>query len=320
MRFASLSSFLGLALVAACGGSSSSTTPDAPPATADANTTINDGFTTPTAVTHAWVKESGAFVDKGDPDWSCLGTASTDTALAADVTLTGQITDFQNSANGVPNATISFFHDVDYAHPIGMRTADATGHYTGLVIPAGSKRIGYKISASAYKDTFLLNQLYASTSTSQNISAISESLSTALPAFVGFDRMPGTGVLAGAMRDCKKQEVANAIATVSSVSMMHTHLTNGTAVARTFYFNAAAGLPVKPNVSAHTGYATDKDGLFAVFDLPPQTATAYVQVWGFRTPAELAMGASGLTLLAELPSPVISETVITGSIEPLRTN
>lgn len=320
MRFAFLTPALGLALVAACGGGSSSGTPDAPPAVADANTSINEGFTTPTAVTHAWVKEGSAFIDKGDADWSCLNTPTEDTALAAAVTLSGKITDFQNMANGVPNPTISFFAGIDYTNPIGSVTGAADGTYTGLVIPTGSKRIGYKITAADYKDTFLLNQIYASTSTAQNISAISESLSTALPAFVGFDRTPGTGVLAGSMRDCADQEVSNAIATVSSVSMMHNHLTNGTTVARTFYFSAAAGLPVKPNMSAHTGYATDKDGLFAVFDLPPQSGTAYVQVWGFRTPAELAQGEAGLTLLAELAAPVISETVITGSIEPLRTN
>ncbi|MCE9571896.1 MAG: hypothetical protein K8W52_01950 [Deltaproteobacteria bacterium] len=321
MRFASLSSALGLALIAACGGSSSST-PDAPPAAADANPNgpVNEGFTTPTAVTHAWVKENGAFVDKGDADWGCLNTPTADVALAAPVSLTGKITDFQDMSKGVANAKISFFAGIDYATPIASVTAAADGTYTGVTIPAGSKRIGYKITATAYKDTFLLNQYYTAASTTQNISAISEGLATALPAFVGFDRMPGTGVLAGAMRDCKGQEVANAIATVSSVSLMHKHLTNGTAVARTFYFSAAAGLPVKPNMSAHTGYATDKDGLFAVFDLPPQTATAFVQVWGFRTSAELAQGEAGLTLLAELPAPVISETVITGSIEPLRTN
>lgn len=317
MRFVRLSAALALAL-AACGGGGSSSTPDAPPATPDANTTTNEGFTLPQGATHAWARENSQWVDKGAPDWTCLGTPSDDVALAGSVALTGQITDFQNMNTGVPNPKIEFFHDIDYKTPLGTVNGDATGHYTDLVIPAGYKRIGYKITAADYKDTFLLNQYYTAASTTQNISAISISLANALPAFVGFERMPDTGVLAGAMRDCKGQEVQNAIATVSSVSGMHTHLTDGTAVAHTFYFDAGAGLPIKPKPSTHAGYATDKDGLFAVFDLPPQTGTAYIQVWGFKDDTDLAKGESGLTLLAELPSPVIAESVITGSIEPLR--
>ncbi len=61
--------------------------------------------------------------------------------------------------------------------------------------------------------------------------------------------------------------------------------------------NFSAGstsLPVR-----HTQAATmNKDGLFIVLDVVP-VAPAYVQVWGFRTAAELASGT--LTLLAEAP-------------------
>ena len=42
----------------------------------------------------------------------------------------------------------------------------------------------------------------------------------------------------------------------------------------------------------------NKDGLFVVLEVVP-VAPAYVQVWGFRTAAELAGGT--LTLLAEAP-------------------
>jgi hypothetical protein len=49
----------------------------------------------------------------------------------------------------------------------------------------------------------------------------------------------------------------------------------------------------------------------------PVAPTAYVQVWGFPTDADLASGE--LKLIAELQAPVIADTVITGSYEPLRT-
>jgi hypothetical protein len=60
---------------------------------------------------------------------------------------------------------------------------------------------------------------------------------------------------------------------------------------------------------------TNSDGLFIVIELPP-TTTAYMQVWGFVDDADLADGEP--TLLAELPSPVAADTIITASIEALR--
>ncbi len=69
----------------------------------------------------------------------------------------------------------------------------------------------------------------------------------------------------------------------------------------------------------HTQSPTmNKDGLFVVLNLPPQTAPAFIQIWGFPTAADLAMGAAGLKLLGELASPVEANAVITGSFEPKR--
>ena len=304
---------LALAAVPACGGGSSSSNPDAAPPDAMGG---NTGFVAPSDVTKANTNASGTWTEIGDADWSCLGTATDDSPLLADLTLDGQINDFQNMSNGVPNPTVVAFAGTDYMNPFasGTVTGDGSGNYTGLVVPSGTVRVGYKITAASYMDTFLLNQYYdpSSTTGTQDISAISQGLASALPAFVGFERTPGTGVLAGAMRDCAGNEVSNAIATVSSVSAMHTDLDG----AVTYYFSAAAGLPV--NHKQRT--STDQDGLFAVFELPAQTGNAYIQVWGFTSSADVANGLDGLTLLAELPSPVLSDTVITGSIEPLRTN
>ena len=53
-----------------------------------------------------------------------------------------------------------------------------------------------------------------------------------------------------------------------------------------------------------------------VFDVTPQPALAYVQLWGFRTPAELA--ADTLTLLAEVPTPVEAGALTTGVFEARR--
>lgn len=54
----------------------------------------------------------------------------------------------------------------------------------------------------------------------------------------------------------------------------------------------------------------NKDGLFVVIDVVPM-APAYVQVWGFRTAAELASGT--LTLLAEVP--VVAEANVASLVD-----
>ena len=303
---------------AACGGSNNSG-PDAPPPL------TNIGFTPPTMATHANSETNNVWTDLGLADWTCLGTPSADAPLAADMTLTGQVVDFMNMQNGVPNTMIDAFDNINYTAPFKSFTTDGTGKFT-LTVPAGKVRVGFKLHADQYMDTFLLNQYWMPSSTANTISIgdISSGLASALPAFIDFERQTGTGVLAGAMRDCQHHEVSNAIATVSSVSMMPTHL-QGTVnvggvqtpiIASTFYFNTSTGLPAKHK----DRQATDQDGLFTIFNLPPISGTAYIQVWGFKTDADVAKGAAGLTLLAELPSPVIADNVITGSIEPYRTH
>jgi hypothetical protein len=301
---------LGLA-VPACGGSSSS-------ADAGPDAFLNGGFQLPSASTKANMEVTGTWTELGPAEWSCLGTASTDTARTVALNLMGQAQDFQNmdSSHGIANTTVTVFDDIDYMNPFQTVTSDNMGKFT-VTIPTGKKRVGFKLhggtlGTAAYMDTFLLNQYWdaAATDATINIGYISEGLATALPAFTGLERTPGTGVLAGAFRDCAGHEVSNAIATVSSTSGTATELPG----ADTYYISASAGLPVNHKQLVKT----DKNGVFAVFQLPEQSGTAYIQVWGFKDDAALAQGQAGLTLLAELPSPVLSDNVITGSIEPLR--
>jgi len=178
-------------------------------------------------------------------------------------------------------------------------------------LPSGQTRYGFKIEATGYVRTYLLNQYFnpANSTQTRDIDAVSESTATALPAFIGVNRDPAKGVLAGAFRDCNGDEVSNAVATVSSTPGTVTHLPG----AQTFYFSAgSSSLPVRHNVSP----TMNKDGLFVILDLEPQTAPAYVQIWGFRTQAELQAGT--LALLSELASPIEANAIITGSFEPVR--
>ena len=312
MRRLAALGFAPLFAVAACSDDGGSTTIDAP-------VLENPGFPVPTAVTKANSDSTGAWVELGDADWSCLNTPSDDQPSTQAIALTGKIRDFQTSSTSIGNATVTAFAGFDTTGNLVQATssnvAQTRGDYTMNVpmLPTGQTRIGFKIEASGWLKTYLLNQYLNPANATQNlnISAVSESTANALPAFVGVTRDPADGVLAGAMRDCQGREVSNAVATVSSTSGTVSHLPG----AETFYFSAlSTSLPVRHSQAP----TTNKDGLFVVLGLPPQTAAAYIQVWGFPTAADLAMGAAGLKLLSEMPSPVEANAVITDSFEPKR--
>lgn len=290
-----------LVAVAACGGGGSDPAPDA---------AVDIGFTHPTARLKANHEVSeNVWEELGDADLSCLGTANSDVATAAPVALTTRVDDFQ-SGNPVPNTVVTAFPNQDATSVFDTKTSDASAMLT-INIPAGIKRFGYKMTNGNALDTFLFNQTVKPDMASQTLDHI-QSVSTAtaqtLPALIGVSRTPGTGVLAGALRDCQNHEISNFIATVSSTSGTATHIPG----ASTYYFKATVGLPVRHSQQA----ASSNDGLFMAIELPAQPV-AYVQMWGFKTDADLA--ADQLTLIAELPVPVITDTVVTGSFEPLRT-
>ncbi len=315
MRRLATLGFAPLFALAACSDDGGSTTIDGG---VDAPMLENPGFPVPTAVTKANMKAGGVWTEIGDADWTCLNTPSADQPSTQAIALTGKIEDFQ-SGDGVGNATVTAFPGIMLTANSGMATSSNVAATRGdfsmnlTMLPAGERRFGFKVEATGYLKTYLLNQYLNPANATQNrdISAVSESTANALPAFVGVTRDVAKGVLAGAMRDCQGREVSNAGATVSSTAGAVAHL----AGAETFYFSAgSSSLPVR-----HTQSPTmNKDGLFVVLNLPPQTPPAFIQIWGFPTAADLAMGAAGLKLLGELASPVEANAVITGSFEPKR--
>jgi hypothetical protein len=303
--------FCFLALVAAC--SSSPAKPDAPK---------DVGFNKPTAGVHANTEvTTNNWMDLGPADLSCLNTTSGDQATTVEVTLNTKVADFQ-SGNVVPQAMVTAFDKIDYMHSFDTKMADANG-LISFKIPAGTKRFGFKMTTDdgSTLPTFLLNQIVKPDQMVQTepskIQSVSMTTATTLPALIGETKIPGTGVIAGAMRDCNKHEMSNFVATVSSTSRTATPV----AGAESFYFSQSTGIPVHHHAATDSGpvapgqESSSPDGLFMVIQLPvvPQ---AYVQIWGFKTDADVATGQ--MTLLTELQAPVVADTVITGSYEPLR--
>ena len=305
MRIALLFTLSSLGLVAAAcgGGGSSSDKPgiDGPPK--------DIGFTKPTASlkSNRELSEDN-WEEIGPADLACLGTPANDPPTAVQVALSTLVRDFQ-SDNLVPGSVVTAFRGQNTTDIFDTKTSDGDAAIT-FTIPTGVARFGYKMVSDSALDTLLLNQKVdpnMATQTESSIRSVSKTTAQTLPALIGVSRTVGTGVLAGAIRDCQDREISNFIATVSTTKGTVTHA----AGSDTYYFSPTVGLPVRHSQQKHGS----KNGLFMIIELEP-APTAYVQVWGYKDDAALA--ADDLQLIAELQTNVIAETVITGSYEPLR--
>jgi len=297
---------LFFAFVAACGGD------DDGGGGADGGTLENPGFATPDTVTTAFSKDGEVWNEVGPANWDCLSTPSDDMPSTVAIDVTGIARDFQNDDDVIADAMISAYDGNDITGtPIATAMSEADGTFS-ITLEAGVERVAFKTAAADYLDTYLLNQYYdpdTAEQTEDQIEPISVSLANTLTAFINKERTLGLGVLAGAIRDCDGNEVSGAIATVSASRGSPDHVDG----AETYYFSAGSrSLPVRLSQQAYT----NDDGLFMVIELPPSQTAYYLQVWGFLPDQDPA--SDELTLIAELGTPVIGDTVISASMEALR--
>jgi hypothetical protein len=303
--FTVLSLPLALSLVA-CGDDGGSN--PAP----DADSTPNIGFNKPDKPLMANARQNGNWVELGPANLTCLNTPSDDEETTTAITITAEVTDFEKGLP-VPGAVVTLFKDQAIDSPEGEPATANDDSKVTLTVPAGTKRFGYKMTHSTALDTLLLNQVLRDPSTTPQevgeIQIVKTTTAQTLSALINVSRTPGTGILAGAMRDCDGNEVSNFIATVSRTSGMPDHVPG----VDNYYFSPSVGLPARHNQQP----ASSANGLFMSIEMQP-TAKAYVQVWGYPTQADVDN--DNLTLIAELETQVIADTVITGSYEPLRTS
>jgi hypothetical protein len=279
---------------AACGGGGGDDTTGADAA--------DVGFNKPTGT----LKANASNAEVGDAD---LTSCAADAATTIDHMLTTTVKDFQNQTP-VPQATVTVFPGIMVNSPTATANSDGNG-MLNINIPTGTKRYGFKMTADGQFPTFLLNQYVkpdatAATTDPSSIQSVSNSTAALLPALIGQTRTQGTGVVAGALRDCQGHEISNFVVTVSSTSMTSTPV----AGAQAFYFSLSPELPVH-HKQAESAAA---NGLFMVIQLPA-ASTSYVQAWGFPTAADMTSGT--MKLISELAVPVVADTVVTGSFEPI---
>ena len=268
----------------------------------------NPGFVEPTAVTEAYRGGNGAWTLVGPADWSCLGdgvvSAPTGPASAA-----GTVVDFQ-TGNALGDAAVTAFECADLANEAGSATSGATGDYS-LDVAARIPRWNVRIEAAGQLDTYHANLPLTGTMTSPQditLESVSELTANALPAFIGVTRIDGRGLVIGTVVDCNGDRVANAAATMSAQSATVDHLLNS----ETYYFSAGTtSLPVRRSQQDDT----NSDGTFLVLDLTPSPA-AFVQVWGFVAGQDPIL--DPLTLLSEVALPIVGDTFIHATSDPLR--
>lgn len=232
--------------------------------------------------------------------------------------VSGTVNDFQEGTALVGATVEAFLSATDFTTPVAIATTDGTGAYSFTLPMDTPNRMAWRITHPDALDTYEINDpidVSGGDLTGIDRNSVSQDTADALPAFIGVNRTPGLGVLAGAIRDCDRQAVMHAIATISSTS------SSGTGAQPTFvqgaqvyYFSGGAtlSLPVQRSIREDS----NKDGLFVIIEIPPTTGagTYFLQIWGYKDAA--AVTADTLSLLSEFETKVVGDSVIVVDMDP----
>jgi hypothetical protein len=193
-------------------------------------------------------------------DYSCLGHFMDPAGANAPFAVNGKVSDFQTK-NPVPMAVIAVYPDVAALmanQPADMKTCDANGQFTGLMIPAMHYRVVFKTVAPPDQiDTYEVNiPVDPASTTPLDRNSVSHFTATALPGLVGVDYDSTKAVVAGGVRDCAGSFVRGGLISINA----------GGAVpdSQVFYFSDQ-DLPVRKTLQQYTNY----DGLFTGVNIPP---------------------------------------------------
>jgi hypothetical protein len=266
--------------------------------------------------------QTGSKTSPAAADFSCVGS-STDCSLPffdgaecpppATFTVSGEVQDFQSKENIVTAisstavATVTVYEttaDVLSDTPLaGPVDTDSDGRYS-LTIPKSLTRVIFKTTMASSMDTYQFDQLVRADQTDNDRYSVAVSTGDFINAWVGVAFDKSKGAIAGALRDCKHLEVANAVGKAIDPSTSAEVIPDS----QIFYFNDAAGLPVKRTGSSGRSYS-DFDGRILFLNVPPTesgvTVQAFVNLAGI------------MTLVSEGTVPVLANSIIIAELDPL---
>jgi len=234
-------------------------------------------------------------------DYSCLGHFMDPAGANAPFAVNGKVTDFQTK-NPVPGAVIKVYPDIAALladQPADMKTCDANGQFTGLMIPAMHYRVAFKTVAPPDQiDTYEVNiPIDPASTTPIERNSVSHFTATALPGLVGVDYDSSKAVIAGGVRDCTGKFVRGGLISIN---------VGGTAVpdSQVFYFSDS-DLPVRKTLQQYTNY----DGLFTGVNVPP-SGMATVTASG-------VVGSGSVVKIGEKSIPLFAGALTISDIPPL---
>ena len=235
------------------------------------------------------------------PDW--LGAPALRAEAGTLVSLEGWVEDFESGDN-VPDASIDLYFSDDINGAVDESlTADGEGSFSTSVPVC--QPLGYKTYTPAdweeTRDTYEVHQIWGYEDDlllTEPINSVSVSTSRIIPAILGVEWTPGTGIVAGTAYDCNEEPITGAEVVVkdSSGKVMDVNI---------FYF-----VDEFPNQSQPE---TSPDGLWVVVNVPVGTFNVEMYVWDGTQHVLM-----GMTTLAIKADSVNISNVYTGHDDGLR--
>jgi len=245
-------------------------------------------------------------------DFTCLGTPDSSQASTFDqVTFTGVLKDFQ-SKEPVDGAEIAVWTDLATIGQAATRKAAVTSGGDGTFSVtvsglAGLRRLHWRSSKEGTAfPTWELNDPFKPDQATQSTERSSVSIVTGnlLPALAAVSRTEGKGIIAGAVRDCNRKEVGNAIATVLGADGKPLPYMQ-------VVYMSDSDLPRRRDPKTLHSLATNpQNGIFVVVNVPPSTSLVTLAVDG---------KVGGVRKrLSQFDAPVFADTVVVVDADPLR--
>ena len=259
-------------------------------------------------------------------DFTCLDATDPAQAFPVDTQVTGVVEDFEEGSpvEGIVVSIYATRADLLADDPFDESgPTDSAGAYS-ILVPGGVSRVHWKSSNPAGQehnfDTLELEDPVGGlppenpSTVGKDRRIISAATVETVPLTLGISRVPGLGVIAGTLYDCRRRHVQNAAVRIydgppGDVTRTQLSVTSGQGL-NTFYFYA--GMPSRLQTY------TDPEGQFITANLAPG-ATVFVEMWGrlqaSQTPAGYDDCVEGC-LVSVQEVPTLGDTIVITDLNP----